>query len=79
MHQKRIYHQNATWNRCNSEYNSKTTNNLMVSFQFCQGINARSLARHGNGAYKPFKTGFTKTEHQTLTWVLFKCKFKRKR
>jgi len=50
----------------------------MVSFQFRQGINAKSLARHGNGAYKPFKTRFTKTEYQTLTWVLFKRKFKSK-
>jgi len=51
----------------------------MVSIQFLQGINTKSLARHGNGAYKPFKTGFTKTEHQTLTWVLFKRDFKTKR
>jgi len=49
----------------------------MVSFQFRQGINVKSLARHENGAYKHFKTGFTKTEHQTLTWV-FKRKFKSK-
>jgi len=27
----------------------KTTNNLMVSFQFRQGINAIRLARHQNG------------------------------
>ena len=51
----------------------------MVSFQFRQGINAKNLARHGNGAYKPFKTGFTKTGHQTLTYKLFKRKFKSKR
>jgi len=51
----------------------------MLSFQFLQGINTKSLARHGNEAYKPFKTGFTKKEHQTLTWVLFKRDFKTKR
>jgi len=51
----------------------------MVSIQFLQGINTKGLARHENGEYKPFKTGFTKIEHQTLTWVLFKRKFKRKR
>jgi len=62
-------------NICNSEYNPKTTNNLTVSIQFRQGINAKSLARHGNGAHKPFKMGFTKIGHQTLTYKLFKRKF----
>jgi len=33
-----------------------------------------NLARHGNRAIKHFKT-----EHQILTWVLFKRKFKSKR
>jgi len=28
------------------EHNSKTNNNLMISFQFLQGINTKSLARH---------------------------------
>jgi len=78
MHQKRVYHQNATWNRCNSEYNPRTTNNLMLSFQYRQGINAKSLARHGNGAHKPLKTEFTKTRHQTLTYKLLKCKSRAK-
>jgi len=54
------------------------TNDLIVSFQFLQGINTKSLARHGNGAYKPFKMIFTKTENQALTWVLFKRNFKTK-
>jgi len=39
------------------------TNNLMVSFQFRQGIIAKSLARHGNGAIKHFNSKFNKTEH----------------
>jgi len=30
----------------------------MVSFQFCQGINAKSLSRHGNGAIKHFNSEF---------------------
>jgi len=51
----------------------------MVSIQFLQGINTKSLARRENGAYKPFKMEFTKPEHQTLTWVIFKRKFKSKR
>jgi len=46
----------------------------MVSFQFHQGITAKSLARHGNGAHKPFKTEFTKAGHQTLTYELLKRK-----
>jgi len=50
----------------------------MVSFQFHQGINAKSLARHGNGAYKPFKTEFTKIGHQTLTYELSKHKSRAK-
>jgi len=33
----------------------------MVSFQFRQGINAESLARHQNGIIKHFKS---ETEHQ---------------
>jgi len=74
MHKKRVYHQNATWNPCNFEYNAETINNLMVSFQFRQGINAKSLAKHGNGAHKPFKTEFTKSGHQTLTYELLKRK-----
>jgi len=32
----------------------------MVSFQFRQGINAKSLARHQNGTIKHFKS---ETEH----------------
>jgi len=51
----------------------------MVSFQFLQGINTKSLAKYENGAYKPFKTGITITEHQTLTWVLSKRDFNIKR
>ena len=47
----------------------------MVSFQFRQGINENSLARHENGAHKPYKTRFTRTGHQTLTYKLFKHKF----
>jgi len=46
----------------------------MVSFQFDQGINAKSLARHGNGAHRPFKMKFTKTGNQTLTYELLKRK-----
>jgi len=54
------------------------TNNFMVSFQFHQGITAKGLARHGNGAHKPFKMEFTKTGHQTLTYELLKRKSKAK-
>jgi len=51
----------------------------MVSFQFHQVINAKSLAKHGNGAHKPFKTRFTKTGHQTLTYKFSKRDFNIKR
>jgi len=79
MHQKHIYHQNPTWNRCNSEYNPKTTNNLMVSFQFRQGINAKSLARHGNGAIKHFSSEFKQNRTSKIkTLTYFKHKFKSK-
>jgi len=33
-----------------------------------------NLASHGNRAIKQFKMEITKTEHQTLTLVLLKCK-----
>jgi len=51
----------------------------MVSIQFLQGINTKSLARHQNGAHKPFKTGITKTESKTLTYEFSQYDFNIKR
>jgi len=51
----------------------------MVSIQFLQGINTKSLARFQNGAHKPFKTGITETESKTLTYEFCQCDFNIKR
>jgi len=51
----------------------------MVSIEFLQGINMKSLARHQNGTIKHFKS---ETEHQkskTLTYEFLKTQIKSKR
>jgi len=43
------------------------------------GCYTKSLARHENGAHKPFKMRFTKIGHQTLTYKISKRDFNIKR
>jgi len=47
----------------------------MVSIQFLQGINTKSLARHENGQYKPFKMGFPKIEHKNPNLGIIQTRF----
>jgi len=59
-----------------ANFTKQTQPQSFVAFFIKESIH--EFSKTWNGAIKHFKTEFTKTEYQTLTWVLFKCKFKRK-